>query len=58
MKSATIIKQKQVHLKLVKDKTVSTKQNTMRKIYINTLEPYFTFKNSKGEEVYPVSSYL
>jgi hypothetical protein len=58
MKSATIVKiQNKNHLKVVKNSEVSTKKN-IHKIYINTLEPYFKYKNSKGDEVIPVSSYL
>jgi hypothetical protein len=58
MESAIIIKdQEKNYMKLVKNNK-SSKEESIHRIYINTLEPYFKYKNSKGDEVIPISSLL
>jgi hypothetical protein len=58
MKSAITLKEHKInHLKVVKNNNV-TKKESVQKVYINTLEPNFKYKNSKGEEVITINSFV
>lgn len=56
MNGTALKSQKTLNLKVLKSD--KKKEDSVQKIYINTLTPNFKYTNSKGKEVTPTSSPL